>query len=67
MAPAGTGGEPSAQLEKAIEASFGSQEAMEQQFSGVAAARFGPGWAWLILKPGGGSWPSPATPTRTTP
>ena len=53
MAPAGTGGEPSAQLEKAIEASFGSLEAMEQQFNGVAAARFGSGWAWLILKPGG--------------
>jgi len=53
MAPGGQGGQPSAALAKAITAAFGSQEAMEQQFSQAAASRFGSGWAWLIVKPDG--------------
>lgn len=53
MAPAGEGGQPSEPLLSAINASFGSQEALREQFEAVAAARFGSGWAWLILKPGG--------------
>ena len=48
MAPPAEGGEPSAALLAAIEASFGSLQAMQTQFSQAAAARFGSGWAWLI-------------------
>ena len=48
MAPPGQGGEPSPELLKAINVSFGSLQAMHTQFSQAAAARFGSGWAWLI-------------------
>ena len=48
MAPPGQGGEPSPQLLKAINSSFGSLQAMQTQFSQAAATRFGSGWAWLI-------------------
>ena len=54
MAPPGEGGEPSAELLAAIEASFGSLKAMQTQFSQAAASRFGSGWAWLIRRPDGG-------------
>jgi Fe-Mn family superoxide dismutase len=37
----------------AIEASFGSLEALQAQFNQAAAGRFGSGWAWLIEKPNG--------------
>ena len=53
MAPPGQGGSPSEALLTAINASFGSLEAMQTQFSQAAAARFGSGWAWLIRKPDG--------------
>jgi Fe-Mn family superoxide dismutase len=53
MAPAGTGGEPSGELGRAIEASFGSLEAMQEKFGRAAAGRFGSGWAWLIRRPDG--------------
>jgi Fe-Mn family superoxide dismutase len=53
MAPAGQGGEPSQALGQAITAAFGSQAAMEQQFTQAAVSRFGSGWAWLIVKPDG--------------
>jgi Fe-Mn family superoxide dismutase len=50
MAPVGEGGAPSPELLAAIEASFGSLEAMQGQFNQAAAGRFGSGWAWLIAK-----------------
>ena len=53
MAPPGEGGAPSAELLAAIEADFGSLEAMREQFNQAAAGRFGSGWAWLIVKPNG--------------
>jgi Fe-Mn family superoxide dismutase len=53
MAPVGQGGAPSAELLAAIEANFGSLEAMQTQFNQAAAGRFGSGWAWLIEKPNG--------------
>ncbi|WP_442900195.1 superoxide dismutase [Geoalkalibacter sp.] len=49
MAPAGQGGEPSAELLKAITGAFGSLEEMKKQFNQAAAARFGSGWAWVIV------------------
>jgi Fe-Mn family superoxide dismutase len=53
MAPTGQGGKPSPRLSKAITSSFGTQEAMQQEFNKAAANRFGSGWAWLIVKPDG--------------
>jgi Fe-Mn family superoxide dismutase len=53
MAPAGQGGSPSDALLSAIDASFGSLEAMQEQFNQAAAARFGSGWAWLIRRDDG--------------
>ncbi|MEO1001703.1 MAG: superoxide dismutase [Cyanobacteria bacterium J06638_7] len=53
MAAPGDGGAPGAELEAAIQASFGSFAALQERFSQVAAARFGSGWAWLILRPNG--------------
>ena len=53
MAPIGQGGRPSPRLSQAITSSFGSQEAMQQQFNKAASSRFGSGWAWLIVRPDG--------------
>jgi Fe-Mn family superoxide dismutase len=49
MAPVGTGGEPSEELQAAIERDFGSIEAMKKEFNQAAATRFGSGWAWLVV------------------
>ncbi|MGM0462902.1 MAG: superoxide dismutase [Fibrobacterota bacterium] len=53
MAPEGTGGEPTPELQEAIERDFGSLEDMKAAFSQAAATRFGSGWAWLIVTPEG--------------
>lgn len=66
MAPAGQGGEPSPALRQAIEAAFGSQQAMQQQFSQAAASRFGSGWAWLVLREDG-SLAITSTPNQDNP
>jgi len=42
------GGEPSGELEAAINASFGSFAEFQEQFSTKAATLFGSGWAWLV-------------------
>ena len=47
LAPAGQGGEPSAELAAAIDAAFGSMDAMKKTFADAGATRFGSGWAWL--------------------
>jgi len=46
------GGEPKAELAKAIEASFGSFSAFKEAFGKAAASRFGSGWAWLLWNGG---------------
>jgi Fe-Mn family superoxide dismutase len=53
MAPAGTGGAPSAELAKAIDTAFGNMEGFKTKFAEAGATRFGSGWAWLCVHPGG--------------
>ncbi len=51
MKPGG-GGSPSGAAAKKINSDFGSYEKFAEQFKNSAAALFGSGWAWLILKEG---------------
>ncbi len=41
------------ELRDAIEAQFGSVDAFKDVFAKAAATRFGSGWAWLCVHPGG--------------
>ena len=52
LAPAVKGGEPSAELLAAINASFGSLDACKAALADAAVKRFGSGWAWLLKKDG---------------
>lgn len=52
MSPNG-GGEPSGELADAINEAFGDFETFKNTFSNAAATRFGSGWAWLCVHPGG--------------
>lgn len=53
LCSAETSGAPSSELAKAIDASFGSMDAMKEQFGAAAAGVFGSGWAWLGCTPDG--------------
>ncbi|CAM9549969.1 unnamed protein product [Sphacelaria rigidula] len=46
-------GSPSPALAKAIDDSFGSMDAMKEQFNAAAAGVFGSGWAWIGCNKGG--------------
>ncbi|GER84587.1 MAG: superoxide dismutase [Thermogemmatispora sp.] len=48
MKPNG-GGQPSGDLAKAIEQTFGSFENFKAQFNDTGLKRFGSGWVWLVL------------------
>jgi len=48
MSPGG-GGNPTGELARAIEASFGGVDEFKHSFSQAAATRFGSGWAWLCF------------------
>jgi len=52
MSPNG-GGTPSGELADAINAAYGSFDEFKTAFSNAAATRFGSGWAWLCVHPGG--------------
>ncbi len=52
MSPNG-GGEPSGALADAINEACGSFDGFKDAFSNAAATRFGSGWAWLCVHPGG--------------
>lgn len=47
------GGEPSGKLADAIKSDCGSLEALKEKIESAALARFGSGWAWLIVSPAG--------------
>jgi Fe-Mn family superoxide dismutase len=51
MSPNG-GGAPSGALASAIDATFGSLDALKEQFATAAGTRFGSGWAWLVVSDG---------------
>jgi len=52
MSPNG-GGTPSGELADAINAAYGDFESFKTAFANAAATRFGSGWAWLCVNPGG--------------
>jgi Fe-Mn family superoxide dismutase len=43
------GGAPTGELAAAIDAKFGSYDALKETFNKAAATRFGSGWAWLCI------------------
>ena len=47
------GGVPSGELGAAIDTAYGSFDGFKEAFSKAAATRFGSGWAWLCVHPGG--------------
>jgi superoxide dismutase, Fe-Mn family len=47
------GGEPSGKLADAIKSDLGSFEAFKEKLESSGMARFGSGWAWLIVSPAG--------------
>jgi len=57
---------PIGDLAEAINTSFGSFEAMKEQFNAAAMGRFGSGWAWLNLGPDGKLFIS-STPNQNNP
>lgn len=48
----GGGGEPTGALAEAIKTTFGSFNDFKTQFNNAAIARFGSGWAWLVVQNG---------------
>jgi len=52
MSPNG-GGAPTGDVAAAIDESFGSYDAFKEKFAAAAGTRFGSGWAWLCVHPGG--------------
>lgn len=46
------GGTPSGELEKAINETFESLDALKEKMNQAGTTRFGSGWAWLIVKDG---------------
>jgi Fe-Mn family superoxide dismutase len=48
---AGAGGAPTGKLGEAIKAKFGSFDDFKSKFEAAGLARFGSGWAWLIVNP----------------
>lgn len=47
------GGEPTGELGDAITAKFGSFADFKTKFEAAGVGRFGSGWAWLVVTPGG--------------
>ncbi len=62
----GKGGAPTGELAAAIDRDLGGFDAFKAAFAAAAAARFGSGWAWLVVGAGGklavGSTPNQDNP-----
>jgi Fe-Mn family superoxide dismutase len=56
---------PSGEVAKAIIETFGSLEKMQEKFNATAIARFGSGWAWLVVS--GGKLEIIDTPNQDSP
>jgi Fe-Mn family superoxide dismutase len=52
LAPAGQGGQPSAELSAAIDRDLGGLDKFKEAFNAAGAGQFGSGWAWLIVQDG---------------
>ena len=52
MSPKG-GGAPTGSLAEKINADFGSLDALKAELKASGLARFGSGWAWLVITPEG--------------
>lgn len=59
-------GRPAGELAAAIDSAFGSFEDFKSKFKTAATGRFGSGWAWLVVEPGGGLSIT-STPNQDTP
>ncbi|EAD1280579.1 superoxide dismutase [Listeria monocytogenes] len=46
------GGAPTGNLKAAIKSEFGTFDEFKEKFNAAAAARFGSGWAWLVVNDG---------------
>ena len=53
LAPAGSGGAPSAELQVAIDSELGGMDSFKEKFAAAGATRFGSGWAWLCVNADG--------------
>jgi Fe-Mn family superoxide dismutase len=65
MGPDG-GGSPSGALASAINAKFGSVDALKEQINAAGAGQFGSGWAWLAVD-GSGELQVLSTPNQDSP
>jgi len=61
----GGGGEPQGALADAIKSTFGSLAGFQEKLSAAGLARFGSGWAWLVVKDG--KLAVDSTPNQDTP
>jgi len=52
LAPAGQGGQPSIELQAAIDRDLGGMDKFKEDFNAAGAGQFGSGWAWLIVQNG---------------
>jgi superoxide dismutase, Fe-Mn family len=59
------GGQPAGAIADAIKSSFGSFDALKEQFAKAAGGRFGSGWAWVIDQ--GGKLAIESTPNQDNP
>jgi Fe-Mn family superoxide dismutase len=64
MKPKG-GGDPSGELESAINESFGDSDALRAALNDAGVKRFGSGWTWLVVD--GGTLAVVSTPNQDSP